>query len=128
MPALIGTCYSICNRQSAIAAGVSLMARTTSPPLVEHTHLLLPDHAAEMITVGSAVWYAWLEDATSFVFRSPHGTFTAHKERRGPAQEYWKAYRRRAGRLQRVYLGKSGELTPDRLDAAAAELASKPSA
>jgi hypothetical protein len=59
------------------------------------------------------------------VFRSRHGTFTAHKERRGPAREYWKAYRRGAGRLQRVYLGKSGELTLDQLNAAAAELANK---
>src|SRR5215217_7856577 len=104
------------------------MARTIPPPLVDHTHLLLPDRTAETIVVGSAAWYAWLVDATSFVFRSRQGTFTAYKERRGASQEYWKAYRRRAGRLQRVYLGKSGELTPDRLDAAAAELASKPSA
>ena len=104
------------------------MARTNPPPLVDHTHLLQPEHAAEPIAVGSPAWYSWLEDATSFVFRSPHGTFTAYKERRGPTQEYWKAYRRRAGRLQRVYLGKSGELTLDRLNAAAAELANKPSA
>ncbi len=101
------------------------MARTNPPPLVDHTHMLLPDHAAEMIAVGSPAWYAWLVEATSFVFRSRHGTFTAYKERRGAAQEYWKAYRRRSGRLQRVYLGKSGELTLDRLDAAAAELANK---
>jgi LuxR family transcriptional regulator, maltose regulon positive regulatory protein len=104
------------------------MARTNPPPLVDHTHLLQPEHAAEPIAVGAPAWYSWLEDATSFVFRSPHGPFTAYKERRGPTQEYWKAYRRRAGRLQRVYLGKSGELTLDRLNAAAAELANKPSA
>ena len=104
------------------------MARTTSPPLVDHTHLLQPDRAAEAIAVGAPAWYTWLENATSFVFRSQHGTFTAYKERRGPTQEYWKAYRRRAGRLQRVYLGKSGELTLDRLNAAAAELANKLSA
>nr|MDQ2999350.1 hypothetical protein [Chloroflexota bacterium] len=101
------------------------MARTTPPPRVDHTHMLLPDRAAELIAVGSPAWYAWLVDATSFVFRSRHGTFTAYKERRGASQAYWKAYRRRAGRLQRVYLGKSGELTLDRLDAAAAELANK---
>jgi LuxR family maltose regulon positive regulatory protein len=101
------------------------MARTTSPPLVDHTHLLLPDHADETVAVGSPAWYAWLENATSFVFRSPRGTFTAAKEHRSPAQEYWKAYRRGAGRLQRAYLGKSGELTLDRLNAAAAELAHK---
>ncbi|MEO7913404.1 MAG: hypothetical protein ABIV47_27455, partial [Roseiflexaceae bacterium] len=100
------------------------MARTTPPPLVDHIHLLLLDHAAGVIAVGSPAWYTWLEDATSFVFHSQHGTFTAHKERRGPTQEYWKAYRR-AGRLQRVYLGKSSELTLDRLNTAAAELENK---
>ena len=104
------------------------MVRTTSPPLVDHTHLLQPEPAAEAIAVGTPAWYAWLEEATSFVFRSRHGTFTAYKERRGPTQEYWKAYRRRAGRLQRVYLGKSGELTLDRLNAVAAELGNKTSA
>src|SRR5690349_13055092 len=98
------------------------MARPPAPQLVDHTHLLPLEHAAEAIAVGSAAWYAWLSGATSFVFRSRHGTFTAHKEHRGPAQEYWKAYRRRAGRLQRVYLGKSADLTLDRLNAAAAEL------
>src|SRR5262245_13204622 len=75
------------------------------------------------LSVGSAAWYAWLADAISFAFRSEHGTFTAHKERRGSTREYWKAYRRHAGRLHRVYLGKSSELTLDRLNAAAAELA-----
>jgi LuxR family transcriptional regulator, maltose regulon positive regulatory protein len=101
------------------------MARTTPPPLVDQTHLLHPESAATAVPVGSPAWYAWLADATSFVFRSQHGTFTAHKEQRGLAREYWKAYRRRSGRLLRVYLGKSSELTLDRLNAAAAELEHK---
>jgi LuxR family maltose regulon positive regulatory protein len=52
-----------------------------------------------------------------------YGRFTAHKERRGATREYWKAYRHRGGRLYRAYLGKSAELTLDRLNAVAAELA-----
>jgi LuxR family maltose regulon positive regulatory protein len=99
------------------------MARTTSIPLVDHTLLSQPESAADAILVGSPAWYAWLTDATSFAFRSDHGTFTAHKERRGHAREYWKAYRRRAGRLYRAYLGKSVELTLERLNAVAADLA-----
>jgi len=106
---------------------MGIMTRTTPPPLVDQTYLQL-ERAVEAIAVGSPAWYAWLGDATSFAFRSQHGTFTAYKERRGPAQEYWKAYRRRAGRLQRMYLGKSGELTLDRLNAVAAELGEKISA
>src|SRR6476646_10424043 len=61
---------------------VGLMARATSPPLVDHTYLLPRESAAEAIAVGTAAWYTWLDDATSFVFRSRNGTFTAYKERR----------------------------------------------
>ncbi len=100
------------------------MATTSPAAMVEHALLMQSDGRGNAITVGSPAWYAWLADATSFAFRSNDGTFTAHKERRSPTQEYWKAYRRRAGRLHRVYLGRSEELTLDRLNAAAAELAS----
>ncbi len=99
------------------------MATTSPAAMVEHALLMQSDGRGNAITVGSPAWYAWLADATSFAFRSNDGTFTAHKERRSPTQEYWKAYRRRAGRLHRVYLGRSEELTLDRLNAAAAELA-----
>jgi LuxR family maltose regulon positive regulatory protein len=98
------------------------MAHTSTIPLVDHA-VLVQEGSAVALWVGSQAWYAWLADATSFAFRSDRGTFTAHKERRGSSREYWKAYRRHAGRLQRVYLGKSSELTLDRLNAAAAELA-----
>ena len=84
----------------------------------------------ERLPVGTPAWYAWLSTARSFAFRSVLGTFTARKEpasnRRGG--EYWRAYRRRNGTLNRVYLGKSEELTPDRLHAAAEALAREPPA
>src|SRR4051812_33412442 len=98
------------------------MARRIAPPLVDHTHLVQPERAAEAILVGSPAWYDWLAGATSFAFVGEYGNFTAHKERRGATREYWKAYRHR-GRLHRAYLGKSAELTLDRLNAVAAELA-----
>src|SRR3954470_25018886 len=98
------------------------MARRIAPPLVDHTHLVQPERAAEAILVGSPAWYDWLAGATSFAFVGEYGNFTAHKERRGATREYWKAYRHR-GRLYRAYLGKSAELTLDRLNAVAAELA-----
>src|SRR5260370_13103309 len=54
-----------------------------------------------------------------------HGTFTARKEQAGNKRggRYWKAYRRRNGKLHRAYLGKSEELTLERLNAIAAALA-----
>src|SRR4051812_23425208 len=59
------------------------MARRIAPPLVDHTHLVQPERAAEAILVGSPAWYDWLAGATSFAFVGEYGNFTAHKERRG---------------------------------------------
>ena len=78
------------------------------------------------ITVGSPSWIGWLRDPAtrSFSFRSPSGTFTARKEHRVHGDEYWSAYRKRGGRLRKVYLGKAEKLTLERLEDAAAVLAS----
>ena len=84
----------------------------------------------ERLPVETPAWYAWLSTARAFAFRSALGTFTARKEpasnKRGG--EYWRAYRKRNGKLYRVYLGKSEELTRDRLNTAAVTLAREPPA
>src|SRR5215204_3361413 len=80
---------------------------------------------APQVALDSPVWTAWLEDRAthSFSFEGPSGTFTARKERRsGSNEEYWSAYRKRGGKLRKVYLGKAEKLTLTRLDAAATEL------
>jgi LuxR family transcriptional regulator, maltose regulon positive regulatory protein len=77
------------------------------------------------IAVGSLAWYAWLEDATTFAFSSAEGGFSARKERRGRAGWYWKAYRKHKGALHRAYLGKSVDLTLDRLNLIATDLAQR---
>jgi LuxR family maltose regulon positive regulatory protein len=76
------------------------------------------------LAVGSPAWFAWLagDAARSFSFRSPAGTYTARKERRRRGGAYWVAYRTAAGRRHKVYLGKAEDLTPERLDEAAAAL------
>lgn len=102
------------------------MATTAPIARVEHALLVRSDDSGDTIPVGSPAWYAWLASATSFTFRGAHGTFTAHKERRSPSQAYWKAYRRRNGRLHRAYLGKSDELSFDRLNDVATHLAQAP--
>jgi len=48
-------------------------------------------------------------------------TFTARKEQR-PGGWYWYAYRRSQGKLHNVYLGKTEELTLERLNATAETL------
>src|SRR5215216_3256179 len=96
------------------------MARTT--PRVEEATLVAAPSVADAIVVGTPAWYAWLEQATSFAFAAAQGSFTARKERRGQTGWYWKAYRKRAGLVRSAYLGKSADLTLDRLNVIAADL------
>lgn len=78
--------------------------------------ILYTDDATTGTRVGSPNWVAWLTTATTFYFESPDGSFTAHHEHRQRGGSYWIAYRRRAGRLHRVHLGKPDRLTLDRLE------------
>jgi LuxR family transcriptional regulator, maltose regulon positive regulatory protein len=97
------------------------MARAT--PRVEGATLVDRANSARVITVGTADWYAWLDGATTFAFSDASGGFTARKERRGSGNRYWKAYRKRGGVTRSAYLGKTADLTLERLQAAAANLA-----
>ena len=98
------------------------MARTT--PQVRGDALFAA--GAAPITVGSPAWFAWLDQATTFAFVGATGRFTACKEPRARGSSYWKAYRTVHGKLRRVYLGKSDDLTLERLHATAASLAAPP--
>jgi LuxR family transcriptional regulator, maltose regulon positive regulatory protein len=96
------------------------MARTT-PQVVNDR---LTDHGGhDSISVGSAAWFAWLEQARLFTFRGTTGTFTARQESRARGGAYWRAYRTIGGHQHRAYLGRSADLTPARLWAVAAQLA-----
>ena len=91
--------------------------------------LLDPDgNALPPVPVGSPAWFTWLAESEngSFAFRGPHGSFTARREQRR-GRWYWYAYRTRAGRLRKEYLGQQDELTPARLAAVASRLADAPS-
>jgi predicted ATPase/DNA-binding CsgD family transcriptional regulator len=95
-------------------------------PLVYDDHLLLlktEEKKPSSIQVGSDAWYAWLanEQNKSFSFRNDLGTFTARRERQRNGW-YWYAYRRSKGKLHKVYLGRTEELTLERLKVAAAAL------
>jgi len=97
------------------------MARST--PRVEGGALLGLEGQAGAIAVGTPAWYAWLEQATTFAFAGEQSHFTARKERSRRSGWYWKAYRKHQGTLHRAYLGKSTDLTLDRLTAIASQLA-----
>jgi hypothetical protein len=81
---------------------MSMSNDDNSTPIVQgQTLLYLSDGRARRVQVGTPAWYAWLESATRFAFRSPFGTFTARKERAGNQRGgwYWRAYRKRGGKL-----------------------------
>ncbi len=97
-------------------------------PVVQRDILLYQkDGQAYRLSVDTSAWYAWLRTATTFAYRSEVGIFTARKEQAGHKRGgwYWRAYRRRDGKLHRVYLGTSDELTLDRLRTAAGTLSAQ---
>src|ERR1700724_2613625 len=101
---------------------------TSTPPLIQGNTLTYHQSGQPaQLLLDTRDWYAWLSTASTFTFHSEHGTFTARKERAGSRRggEYWKAYRRRHGKLYRAYLGKSEELTLEQMESVAVVLASK---
>jgi predicted ATPase/DNA-binding CsgD family transcriptional regulator len=99
---------------------------TPAPPYIEgQTLTYQQDEQAQTLMIGTPAWYRWLQTATTFTFTSDKGTFTARREQAGNKRGgwYWRAYHKHAGKLRRVYLGRSEELTPERLSAVATHLA-----
>lgn len=82
----------------------------------EHTRTLM---------VGTPTWYSWLQTATQFTFTSDNATFTARRERASNKRGgwYWRAYHTHHGIRRRVYLGRSAQITPERLTAVAMRFA-----
>src|SRR5579872_923121 len=80
-----------------------------------------------VVLLDTPAWYAWLETATTFTFTGEEGTFTAHKARAGNRRGgwYWRAYRRKRGRLSRCYLGVSSKVTWSNLCEVARRLATE---
>ena len=74
------------------------------------------------IRVGSPEWYTWLSEHDRFSFQGENGRFTAQSEMRRN-KTYWYAYRRRNGKLFKLYLGKAEELSPERMQQASLTLA-----
>jgi LuxR family maltose regulon positive regulatory protein len=101
----------------------------SSFPRVRDGALRFPINTADQQTpvpVGSAEWFDRLEQIASFGFEDQCGrSFTARRERRDQ-HWYWYAYRKRGKQLRKVYLGKTNQLEPARLLAAARRLAELP--
>ncbi len=119
-------CYTVWELLFGNQPMMSMSKHEQAMPVVQGETLLYQQGGQdERLPVGTPAWHAWLNTARTFSFQSALGTFTARKEqasnKRGGG--YWRAYRKRDGKLHQVYLGKSEELTLDRLNAVAAALA-----
>jgi len=71
---------------------------------------------------GSQEWFDWLAARSSFTFQGKNGVMTVCQERRLRGGCYWYAYRRRAQKVVKKYLGRSRELTVGRLEEVAQQL------
>ncbi len=85
---------------------------------VKGGRLYQPQTEGSPIVVGSSAWFDWLEHHCDFLFIDRKGRFTAHKSDTDPDGEIWEAIRTRNGQQSRVHLGRSYELTLERLQAA----------
>jgi LuxR family maltose regulon positive regulatory protein len=75
------------------------------------------------IRVGSPAWWDWLTDQKRFYYQADT-PFTARQEKRRNGM-FWYAYRKHQGKLYKVYLGTSNQLTGERLAQVACQLADK---
>jgi hypothetical protein len=76
------------------------------------------------IQLETTAWYDWLAGHTTFYLEAPEGTFTARREVRGGGS-FWYAFRRVRRRLYKEYLGRSTDLTCERLKQVAHRLAER---
>jgi hypothetical protein len=105
--------------------GMSMSNENQTTAIVEGETLIYQRGGRDYrLRVGSSAWYAWLQTAKSFLVHSALGTFTVRREQAGNQRGdwYWRAYRKRGGKLQRVYVGKVEEVTLQRLHAVARQL------
>jgi LuxR family maltose regulon positive regulatory protein len=85
----------------------------TNTPIVKNNLLKLDNTTVQ---VGSEEWYDWLDENIKFKYKGREGHFLARCEKRRNNGAYWYAYRRRAGKLSKAYLGKVDNLTKERLE------------
>ena len=97
-------------------------------PRVSECWLFGPDLPTGEVELDTPAWFEWLERATTISFSYPIfepscgyivGFMTLRKERKQRGYQYWSAYRRRNGRLQKRYVGPSKQVTKVRLEAIA---------
>jgi LuxR family maltose regulon positive regulatory protein len=86
------------------------------------------------VQLDTPAWFEWLTAEGTTRFSYPLfdrqvgyivGWMTVRKERRQRGGYYWVAYRRLSGQVRKVYIGSSGVVTAQRLEAIAYRLGGK---
>lgn len=104
-------------------------------PTVNNAILYDPGSTAPAIRLDSPQWSDWLETPgnTHFSYALHNraagyidGFMTVRKETRQRGGAYWSAYRRRNGKLRKIYIGRSAALTQDKLESIAMRLRDPP--
>lgn len=100
-------------------------------PQVREEWLLNPAADGRDLRLDTAAWFAWLEAPGSRSFSyglfDPRqgwivGLMTVRKDRRQRGGWYWSVFRRQGGRIRRIYLGGSQQVTAARLAEIAQQL------
>src|SRR5947209_12262178 len=97
---------------------MSKAAATLSWSAASETYTWSDDQGGERLSLvpDSPAWFAWLSELPSFGFHGKYGSYTARQERRERGERYWYAYRRTGQKLRKKYLGRTNDLTIDRLE------------
>ena len=78
------------------------------------------------LTPQSQEWFIWLASIPSFAFLGRAGHFTARRETKQRGESYWVAYQRADGKLWKRYLGRTCDLTAEKLEATAGSMRAGP--
>jgi LuxR family maltose regulon positive regulatory protein len=95
-------------------------------PVVEQGRVYDPSELKAMIVVDTPAWFAWLASVHTTRFRYAlvdpavgyiTGFMTVRKEPRQRGSVYWAAYRRArgGGKVRKIYIGRTAQLTTARL-------------
>src|SRR5207248_10378259 len=101
--------YLVTEQDGSVTPSRNTAVANNLPTVTGKTLLYQEQGHEQLVRIGTPDWYAWLQHAKAFTFRTSSRQFTVRKEqasnRRGGW--YWKAYYRRAGKLCSTYLAKS---------------------
>ncbi|NJL41595.1 MAG: hypothetical protein HC899_36575 [Leptolyngbyaceae cyanobacterium SM1_4_3] len=92
---------------------------SNNKPTADYGYLHVPgERFTSPIEVGSERWFRWLDESgcTKFGVKTSAGSFTAQLEGRRGESQYWYAYKRKDGRLRKLYMGRTEDLMSEKLN------------